>query len=91
MVEAHLRNQRVGHIPQIPLPVLPNPGKLIIDPYTYTEMISANVVFLPYMRVIKIPNTVVLIEANQKFAVSYRDISWHGLFLAKSFNGGKVE
>jgi len=54
-------------------------------------MISANVVFLSYMRVIKIPNTVVLIEANQKFAVSYRDISWHGLFLAKSFNGGKVE
>ena len=34
MVEAHLRNQRVGHIPQIQLPPRPNPGKLIIDPYT---------------------------------------------------------
>jgi hypothetical protein len=52
-------------------------------------MISANVIFLPYMRVIKIPNAVVLIEANQKSAVSHRDVSWHGLFLAKSFNGGK--
>jgi hypothetical protein len=49
----------------------------MINPKAQAEKIPAHVVFLPYMWIIKITNAVVLVEANQEFAISDRNVSWH--------------
>jgi hypothetical protein len=41
---------------------------------------------LPYMGVVKVMNAVVLIKADQKFAISHRQVSRHGHRLAEFFS-----
>jgi hypothetical protein len=64
VIEAYLRDQRLRHVAQVPLPARPYPGESIVSPHTYAERMSAGMIFLPHMGIVKVTNAIVLVKAD---------------------------
>jgi hypothetical protein len=77
MIEGHTGNHRVFLVSQINFPVCTNPGKLVVHPDAEAAVFALHMIFLPYMRKIEITYVVMLVEADEKFAVSNRYIPRH--------------
>jgi hypothetical protein len=82
MVKSNLSDCSIFFVGHFQVPVRTDPGKLIVNPHAHAAILSHDVVFLADMRKIQVAYVVVMIKTDKKFAVSYRDISWHpGLLL----------
>jgi hypothetical protein len=77
IIEGYTGYQGVLLVSQVNLPVFSNPGKLVIYPEAEAAVFALDMIFLANMRKVKITNIIMTIEADEEFAVSNRDISWH--------------
>jgi len=77
IIKGHTGYQRVLLVSQINFPVCTNPGKLVVYPDTEAAIFALHMIFLADMGKKEVPDIVMLIEADEKFAVSNRYVSWH--------------
>jgi hypothetical protein len=91
MVQTHVGNERVFHVIQFLLPDRTfHPGKAAIGPDSSTVLLTSAVVFLAYIGVEQVPQTVLVIEIHLEFAVANNQSSGHLRFLNYALNSKEL-
>jgi hypothetical protein len=88
MVDRNLGDQRAWKVAEIPLPILPHPRKLILEPDPEAEGVTADMVLLSHVRKVEISNGIILIKTDEKLAIPNRDISRHAVSSTTLFFNG---
>jgi len=77
MIQGHTGYHGVFLVSKINLPVFTNPGKPVVHPDAEAAVFTLDMVFLAHMREIEVTDVIIMIEADEEFAVSNRYVSWH--------------
>jgi hypothetical protein len=84
MIQGNTGYHRVFLVAEFNLPVRTDPGELFVYPDAKPAVFALDMVLLADVRKIKVTDVVMMIEADEEFAVSNRDVSWHVCILQKN-------
>jgi hypothetical protein len=82
MIEGNIGHQGVFPVTEINFPVAADPGKLVIDPDAKPAVFPLDMILLADVGEIEVTDVIMLIKADEEFAVSNRNVSWHASFSA---------